>query len=281
MQHRISDDLFLYDEVTCEIEAYLLGLLYADGTVVANGNPKKYRTMKIKLQKNDELYLLEINKYLNGNITYSDAYLNKKIYPQISLSVYNINFVNRIIKLGIIPNKTYDTSSFIFENIPHHLKWHFIRGFFDGDGCISTINKRNDYMAELVSHNENFIKSLHVFIKNEICSNSNVTVGDGVFRIRYGGARQIVNIKNKMYKNATIFMDRKYEIFSKVKIKQKIKSNYKYITYVSKNKNYPWVVRIKGKRYGKFKTEKDAVMYFNNIADNFNLIIQNWEGETL
>lgn len=281
MKHRISDDLFLYDKPICEIESYLLGLLYADGTVVANGNPKTYKTMKIKLQKNDELYLLEVNKYLNGNITYSDAYLNKKLYPQISLSVYNINFVNRIIKLGIVPNKTYDKSSFCFENIPYNLKWHFIRGFFDGDGCISTINKRKDYMVELGSHNENFINSIHLFIKTEIQSNSNVTIGDGVFRIRYGGAKQIINIRSKMYENATIFMDRKYRIFLKVETKQKVKSKYKYITYIPNNKNYPWVIRIKDKRCGKFKTEKDALIYFNNIANNFNLKIQNWEGETL
>jgi len=272
--------LFLGEKVNNEIEAYILGLIYADGTIVANGQYKAYRTMNILLQKRDEPLLFELNKYLKGNIKYYIQKLNEKEYPCVRLSKYSIDFVNKIRRLGIEPNKTYSDNTFIFDNIPLELKWHFIRGYFDGDGCITTVNSGTSYIVEFACHSKIFLENLHSFIKSQLFTLSNVTKGDGVYRIRYGGNIIVNKLKQMMYNQANIYLKRKYDIFNQV-IHRKEKSKYKYISFASKNTISPWVIRINDKRYGCFETEKKAVDYYNNIiVVDLDLPIQKWEGES-
>ena len=124
-------DLFHGNQVKDQIEAYLLGFIYADGTILFKSTNKNYfNTMKIDLAIQDEDYLLKINEYLNGKISYHSVFLNQKEFEQIRLAIYNVNLVNRLIKLGITHNKTYEEYDYVFTNIPDDLKWHVIRGFF-------------------------------------------------------------------------------------------------------------------------------------------------------
>lgn len=57
-----------------------------------------------------------------------------------------------LMKLGIAYKKTYESSSFVFDNIPNELKRHFIRGYMDGDGSIGVY--RNRAVVGFVSLNE-------------------------------------------------------------------------------------------------------------------------------
>jgi hypothetical protein len=40
-------------------------------------------------------------------------------------------------KLGMIPRKSREDSTKVFDNIPEHVMNHFLRGLFDGDGYAS------------------------------------------------------------------------------------------------------------------------------------------------
>ena len=57
-----------------------------------------------------------------------------------------------LVQLGITYKKTYESSSFVFDNIPNELKRHFIRGYMDGDGSIGAY--RNRAVVGFVSLNE-------------------------------------------------------------------------------------------------------------------------------
>lgn len=141
--------------------------------------------------------------------------LNNKEYPQIRLAVYDVNFVKRIMDMGVIPNKTYSDSDYIFQNIPDCFKWHFIRGYFDGNGCI-TINKKGQASVEICSHNKVFLDAIHNYIAQFTSTRSNVTKGDGVWRIRYGGNKQVGKIAFYLYDNYNIKLGRKWEIINQI-----------------------------------------------------------------
>ena len=73
-------------------------------------------------------------------IEYIKQKKDKDGYDRIRLSLRDNNYPNIFKKWGIIQNKTYN---FIIPQIEKIDNWkHFIRGWFDGDGCIY-INKNN------------------------------------------------------------------------------------------------------------------------------------------
>ena len=267
-------DLFHGNQVKDQIEAYLLGFIYADGTILFKSTNKNYfNTMKIDLAIQDEDYLLKINEYLNGKISYHSVFLNQKEFEQIRLAIYNVNLVNRLIKLGITHNKTYEECDYVFTNIPDALKWHFIRGFFDGDGCI-TLNNKGQGSFEIGCHNKTFITSLHDYMSRYITTNSNVTIGDGTWRIRYCGNRQIHQVYNFMYENALLKMDRKYRLIQAILPQVAKTSQYKHIKYQGHCK-LPYSVWFtldgKQKTFGRFATEHEALMFYNNECEKYGL----------
>ena len=63
---------------------------------------------------------------------------NGKEYPSCEVSVCNKHFKERLIELGVAPNKSLvltfpDLKIFEEEN----LVYDFIRGYVDGDGCLT------------------------------------------------------------------------------------------------------------------------------------------------
>ena len=210
--------MFDNPQVQNEIEAYLLGLLYADGSILhKNTNPNIYNTIRIGLTSRDEDNLFRFNKYLNWNTCKSKSYIGNKSYDITYIANYSISFTKKMINLGIVPRKTYSNDDFVFTNVPNNLKRHFIRGYFDGNGCVM-INKHNQMTFELCSNNAKFLNTLLKYFKNFINTKSNVTLGDGVYRIRIGGNHLCYQIFHLMYDchNLDLHLDRKYEKFKKI-----------------------------------------------------------------
>ncbi len=88
----------------------------------------------------------------------------------------------------------------------------FIRGYFDGDGCISIKNRiRIDFTSNKV-----FLEELKSYLeKKGILSNKVVTRKKN----ELGGSLQITKLKyvgklyHYMYDNSTIYLERKYDKF--------------------------------------------------------------------
>ena len=127
----------------------------ADGWVSKEDN-----CVCIELQQNDRQILIDVNQVLGNerpikDYTRTSGFQNSKLYffsKQIKddLSLYDI-----------IPNKTYYDTNFI-KNIKSQFYPDFLRGFFDGDGCITySIRKPNPKNRE---------KNYRVAGRFEICS---------------------------------------------------------------------------------------------------------------
>lgn len=108
--------------------AYILGFIAADGCINYHKNFNLYR-LSIGLQLSDVLHLENIVKMMDSD---------KKVYryPQrnvASLQITSKTIFNDLQELGINPRKSLTLG---WLPIPVGMENHFVRGYFDGDGCI-------------------------------------------------------------------------------------------------------------------------------------------------
>lgn len=199
----------LFKNIKSEEEAYYLGFILADGCVSKKRNSYGF---SISIQERDgyildKLSLLCLNKINSRHIT-------KK--SQVCLTFTCKDICKNLINYGCISNKTYKTNS--FPLIKENLMPHFIRGYFDGDGCVYTKKQRYNYgSAVSFTGNYIFISSLEKFLKNRKIITTSVTTKqkkhqfDAVFE--FEKKQDIYNLYKYMYIDASIYLIRKKEKF--------------------------------------------------------------------
>ena len=125
------DDNFL-DRIDTQEKAYILGLLYADGNV-CSVSP----AATISLQDRDKDILFQISKLFKSTRPIFFTKKKKKQYKdQYRLYLYSDNLVKSLKRLGCVPAKSLILKFPTPRQVPNSLIRHFIRGYFDGDGCI-------------------------------------------------------------------------------------------------------------------------------------------------
>jgi len=120
----------LYFSKQSENMAYLLGMFAADGCVYEKNN-----AIKLTLATIDKPYLEQVKLELSAQSEIKD-YETSQGYQNSELRFSSFQIKKDLAEYNIVPKKTY---SF---NFPQKLKKEyyrdFIRGYFDGDGSIST-----------------------------------------------------------------------------------------------------------------------------------------------
>jgi len=211
-KYKLNENYF--ETIDTEHKAYFLGLLYADGC-----NHLNRTCVSLELQEEDS-YLLE---------TFSDAiYLQKRQLHLISSTSPNIKNRYRFViahkkisedlhELGCVPRKTFVLKFPTEEQVPSHLIKHFIRGYFDGDGSIGIY--KNDRWLKLkfnILGTFSFLQSLQEVLINccDITKNKISTHGS-VYSLTSCNRKDVKSITDFFYKDATIYMERKYKIMLK------------------------------------------------------------------
>jgi len=210
-KYKLNENYF--EDIDTEEKAYWLGFLYADGCV------SRGKMLTLELSTKDEGH---IKKFLN--CINSEHPITRK---EKNLSVVNIGskkMVSDLINYGCTERKSL-TLDFP-KNINKHLIRHFIRGYFDGDGCISNSN----YKENRIDRNPNNIKSIWTikfvgtekFLKS-IVENLNLPVnkilkdGKNAYQLKYGGSIKPFNVIHSFYNNSNMHMDRKYKKYLELK----------------------------------------------------------------
>ena len=115
-----------------------------------------------------------------------------------------------MLDFGLVKAKTHKIIFPIWLKKP--LIRHFVRGYFDGDGCVSnrifSIVGTDDFLSDTQNI---LIKELGLsktkFYKRHKESSNNIV------EIRYCGKNNLKKIMNWFYSDATIYLERKYEKF--------------------------------------------------------------------
>ena len=192
-------------EIDREDKAYILGLLYADG---CNTNGK----IVLALTGSGEKDLLEkIGKLLHpdGRFTLlQDRKARKIIFS-------GKKFVKTLFDKGVIPRKSL---ALVFPNqkiVPFAMLRHFVRGYFDGDGCIHLCKRQNSSQVSFVGTFD-FLGGIKNFLAdNDIFSSILKTKSPSgkVFELKICKRNEIDRLYNLLYKEATIWLERKHEKF--------------------------------------------------------------------
>lgn len=202
-----------FDTIDTQEKAYILGFLYADGNHIAKNG--KY-TIRLNIHNKDIQILYDINKLLNHNKPI-------RLYKQMSeLEIANKHVSQKMIGYGLMPNKTFSLT--FPEWMPDNLKWHFIRGYFDGDGSVYITKPyakmKSPSCGVSIVGTEFFCVSLGHILKEELDINTymrsrhperNTTTR----QIYIGGNRQAKKFLDRIYLGASMYLARKYDIYHK------------------------------------------------------------------
>jgi hypothetical protein len=211
--------IFFSEYNDCEASFYFAGLLAGDGCVVRDNRYKKTKMnniVSISLKQDDESILIKFKSFAN---------IEKKLYYNKGKCI--LQFVSDQIcidlkqRFNIGPNKTniYNFPEWLKE---HKLVNHFIRGYLDADGCftIPKINKKCKDGSERIPQVYFNVAGTYNFISDckdllnvncSILKDKKVVKSKGCFIVSYGGNKIIEKIADFIYREATIFLQRKYD----------------------------------------------------------------------
>jgi hypothetical protein len=103
-----------------------------------------------------------------------------------------------------------------FPKLRKDLIRHFIRGYFDGDGCISQSGK---YPMFSIVSTKNFLTSIqNILVKNLGLSKTKFMIrhpknGNNIRTLMYGSYGNCIPIYHYLYDDASIFLKRKRDKF--------------------------------------------------------------------
>lgn len=195
----------IFKSIDTEFKAYLLGLIAADGHVSKQGK------VELTLQEKDKDLLEEVKKGL-GHITpliKKEGRGNRQNAWRLMLCSKEI--VKDLNSIGLDNNKTENLSIDILESVPSYLLRDFVRGFFDGDGCIT--ETKNDYDLGIIGC-QSFIEPLKTILEDLLGIHFSISkhgTTSYIRTIRVSGRYQCIKFAEWMYAGSNIYMKRKYE----------------------------------------------------------------------
>ena len=184
--------------------AYWAGFIAADGCITGG-------TLKICLNYKDINHLEKFKAYVDSTHKIS---FNTDKYYRAEIGFKN-NKISEALELNynITPNK-----SLIYEMpiLPDEVVWDFIRGYFDGDGCIcESFSNKNSKTATLyttIVGSKILIPELYdiIGLKGSIQEKATTKT------IKYC-SNSSYSLLSKLYDNAGTYLDRKYEYYQQIK----------------------------------------------------------------
>lgn len=198
------------------IQAYIIGFIYTDGCIKSNYKQEKRQDQwVIEIQERD-IHILELmKKALNkvGPINTRKKLGGKSKQLTSALRVCSTQQINKLKEIGIYPKKSFTSEipKIFLEN--KDLFRHFLRGVFDGNGCVYFNNCRKNLVFEICG-NKQTCQTLATILKNEYdLGSGNIYKTSSIFKLVISGKKRIKKIFDLLYQDTDIFLLRKYNKF--------------------------------------------------------------------
>lgn len=194
--------------------AYVLGYICADGCLTNDD-------CTVTIASNDIEHLLSISRILSLN------------YPHVcgrgktkSLVLRSKKLYFDLVNLGLTQRKSLTLR---FPSIPHEYMTDFIRGDFDGDGCISITQKTGAPSVSFASGSLSFITVLHEVLVNLGLSTRSIRLKKsnqsthGAYVFSYQARRDILLFRELIYGNEPeLFLPRKRKRFDQLALRWQV-----------------------------------------------------------
>lgn len=214
-QYRELNEKF-FDRWSKEM-AYVLGYIFADGSVFKNPRGSEYLEMS---STDKELIILIKSLMRAGHKIGIYPQKNSKWKTKYKLQIGNQHMMDRLHDLGIIPRKSLVIK---FPDVPKRFLGDFVRGYFDGDGSVNLGRYwRKDrqkwklqFDTRFTSGSEDFLKDLFAILGAHLKGGYLYKKSlDSGFELVF--ARQdSLNLFKFMYGDRLedLYLERKYKVF--------------------------------------------------------------------
>lgn len=195
-----------FSVIDTEDKAYFLGLLFADGHI------GKENRVSLKLASPDEYLVFKLRDLIAPDLAVSER--NHMKWSTAYEVSFRSKFIHRdLFELGMVDLKTNEGRN--FPHLQQQFMNHFIRGYFDGDGCITQSSNKTPEV-KVYSPCQNFLKQMSLYLNKHLGLTTSFTQGN---TNKSCVALNILTKEGKyifldyLYSNANYYMQRKYDKF--------------------------------------------------------------------
>lgn len=210
-QNRSKFNEHIFDSIDTEEKAYWLGFIFADGYIGSTPtelSKKSVYNFELSLKVEDIFHLEKFKSF----ISWEKDIVTDNIRCRIMFA--NKHFWNILNNYGCTPRKSL-TLKFPDKSIfkSFDLIRHFIRGYFDGDGCFSryiyshTVTPRVQILGT-----PQFLKEIEGIINIPIIYRHDKRHTNDT-EIMDFSKESTIQFINYIYKESSIYLDRKYKLF--------------------------------------------------------------------
>lgn len=198
--------------------AYVLGYIYADGSL---DDSPYMRGKYIQITSTDEDSIQRIKNWLNSEHktnTKKSNFIGGKICFILRIGSHKI--YNDLLKLGLCPNKSLTIN---FPKVPQKYLGHFIRGYFDGDGCIYFEKSKGKSGQSIIkrirtiftSGSKRFLEEMNDVLKSTGIDNGKIYLSKRSYQSVYN-TKDSIKIFKLIYADTGInsFFMRKFKVFN-------------------------------------------------------------------
>ena len=226
-KYKLDENFF--ENIDTEEKAYILGFVYSDGN-----NKSQHSGLKFALNPQDLDILEKIKFALKSDAKILFKTING--YDKIEIDFNSYKLSKDLTNKGAAPNKTYKIVFPLF--LDKTLIRHFIRGYFDGDGCIWNGKRKKMYVKDstcksgfknrivhnvkfTITSNTNFILGIQNYLVEELGFKRTkiyhrIKTNEAIGTLEYSGRGNIKKLYDYMYKDATIYGERKFKKFNEI-----------------------------------------------------------------
>jgi hypothetical protein len=202
-----------FSEIDCEEKAYWLGFIAADGSV----REKPDACLSIALKEADRTHL----ELFANALKYDGQIRHQKKSNSCRIDLWGKEMSSDLIAHGIVPHKTHNLKPW---NGPTEFMKSYWRGFFDGDGCISSYTRKNGYRQWTVvvigtqEICDSFVKFVNLSHKHY------TTVRSKLHVVQWSSIVPCQKIVRKLYTDSTLHLHRKHLLANEM-LQQPVREN--------------------------------------------------------
>ena len=264
-------DLSFFELIDTKEKAYILGLIYSDGSIDKDGYGFSFVSKDY-----DQVYLLKSLLKSDHKICLVNSHDKRtnKTYSRYTIHICSKKMTTDLKNLGLHNSKSFSCN---FPKIDMNYIWHFIRGLFDGDGCITKMHEKEGCLSfsmilsgELKDKIKDFFNERGMSPTKDQVKFKNM---DGsISSLKYSSYKDLKFIYDNIYEDSNeLRLERKYELFTTLKeykrgvYVRKLRTIYQYdssMNLVNIYKNINEIEFTKGKVYNSLKTGKKHRGFF-------------------
>lgn len=213
---KYSLDETYFEKIDSEKKAYVLGFIYADGY-----NNEDKGVIEINISTTD----VEILEKINIELKSERPLLDLKCYehedyiqnPRTRLTLNSRKVSNDLASLGCKQGKSLTCKLPDFNVVPKELFHHFIRGYFDGDGCVHYNAERNTPIIEYIGSIGFVDRSIEILSQFlDIKFSKSLTKKKNMANMQIYGVHQVSAFREWIYKDSEMYLQRKYKRYYEI-----------------------------------------------------------------